>query len=105
MAPLVQVELPAMRPVAAFSLLSFAAPAIQSRPIGNLFPEFEKVRVWFVAAVIGALRMRLCGEDKDRFLPLLPATLERFQQRMWNRHAAFFVALGNKAKLRLRTNA
>jgi hypothetical protein len=92
-APLVQVELLAKRPVAAFPLLGLAPLAIQPRSVGDLFPEFEQVCVGHVAAIILTFRVRRGREEQRRALVLLRSRTQGFQKRRGDRHGPFFVAL------------
>jgi len=102
--PLVQIELLAIRSVAAFALSCLAAFAIQFCAVGNLFAEFEQVRVGLVPAVVGPLRMLWCWEDQYGIRLFLPVLFEGLNQRVGNGHATLFVALGGEAKLGPGTN-
>ena len=76
--PLVQVELLAVRSVAAFSLLRFTALAIQFGSVGNLFAEFQQMCIGLVTAIVLPFGVWRCREDQRRVLVLLPTRAQGF---------------------------
>jgi hypothetical protein len=70
---LVQVELLAVWPVAAPSLLCIAPFAIQFGPVCNLFTQLEPVCVGLVTAIVFPFRVWRSREDQRCSLVLLPS--------------------------------